>query len=92
MYNSNVKVKLNVSKALKDLNKQYHRNFTLQDVANEICVSRETLSRLTTFSAFNILYGVASCLYQYYPEYNNGYWNFDIYVMLLSVDDCTFIL
>lgn len=92
MYNSNVKVKLNVSKALKDLNKQYHRNYTLQDVANEIGVSRETLSRLTSFSAFNIIYAVASCLYQYFPEYNDTYWNFEVYVMLLSLDDYSFIL
>lgn len=91
MYNPNEKVKLNVSKALKDLNKQYHRNYTVQDVANEIGVSRETLSRLTTSSAFNIIYAVATCLYEFYPERTEN-WNLSTYIELLAWDDNSFIL
>lgn len=91
MYNPNEKIKLNVSKAIKYLNKQYHRNYTVQDLANEIGVSRETLSRLTTSSAFNIIYSVASCLYEFYPEHTEN-WNLSTYIELLAWDDISFIL
>lgn len=91
MYNPNDKIKLNVSGCLKDLNKRYHRNYTVQDVANVVGVSRETLSRLTTYSAFNLVYAVASCIYEFYPEHSE-YWNLATYIELLAYDDCSFIL
>lgn len=92
MYEPSEKIKLNVSKCLKDLNKMYHRNYTVQDVADRIGVSRETLSRLSTSSSFSLVYGVANCLYEYYPEYNQGYWNMTTYIQLLNLDDHKFLL
>lgn len=91
MYEPKDKIKLNVSGCLKDLNKRYHRNYTVQDVANVVGVSRETLSRLTTYSAFNLVYAVALCIYEFYPEYSE-YWNLATYIELLAYDDCSFIL
>lgn len=90
MYNPNETVKLNVSRALKSLNKEFRRNYTVQDVADRVGVSRETLSRLSTKSSFSLIYSVASCIYELYPDYSE-YWNFSEFVMLLS-DDNSFIL
>lgn len=90
MYNPNEIVKFNVSRALKNLNKQFHRNYTLQDVAERICVSRESLSRLSSKSSFSTIYAIASCLYELYPDYSEC-WNFSEFVMLLS-DDNAFLL
>lgn len=92
MYNPNEKVKLNVSKAIKDLNKQYHRNYTMQDLANEIGVSREALSRLTSYSAFNLIYAVASCLYEFYSLDSGAEWNLVHYIEIMAWDDNSFIL
>ena len=64
MYEPKEKIKFNVSKSLKDLNKRYHRNYTVQDIADFVGVSRETISRLSSFSGFNLVYAVASCLYE----------------------------
>lgn len=91
MYEPKEKIKLNVSACLKDLNRMYHRNYTVQDVADFVGVSRETLSRLTTFSGFNLVYAVASCIYEFYPEYSE-YWNLATYIELLANDDLRFIL
>lgn len=90
MYNPNETVKLNVSRALKNLNKLYRRNYTLQDVAERVGVSRESLSRLSTNSSFSTIYAVASCIYELYPDYSE-YWNLSEFVMLLS-DDNSFVL
>ena len=90
MYNPKEIVKLNVSRALKSLNKDFRRNYTVQDVADRVGVSRETLSRLSTKSSFSLIYSVASCIYELYPDYSE-YWNFSEFVMLLS-DDNSFIL
>lgn len=86
MYNPNEIVKFNVSRALKNLNKQFHRNYTLQDVADRIGVSRESLSRLSSKSSFSTIYAIASCLYELYPDYSEC-WNFSEFVMLLSNDN-----
>ena len=91
MYNPNEKIKLSVSACLKSLNKIYHKNYTVQDVANYVGVSRESLSRLTTHSAFNFVYAVASCIYEFYPEYTE-YWNLATYIELLAYDNRYFIL
>ena len=90
MYNPNETVKLNVSRALKSLNKEFRRNYTVQDVADRVGVSRETLSRLSTKSSFSLIYSVAFCIYELYPDYSE-YWDFSKFVMLLS-DDNSFIL
>lgn len=90
MYNPKEIVKLNVSRALKSLNKDFHRNYTVQDVADRVGVSRETLSRLSTKSSFSLIYSVASCFYDLYPE-RFECWNFSEFVMLLS-DDNSFLL
>lgn len=90
MYNPKEIFKLNVSRALKSLNKDFRRNYTVQDVADRVGVSRETLSRLSTKSSFSLIYSVASCIYELYPDYSE-YWNFSEFVMLLS-DDNSFIL
>lgn len=92
MYDPSEKVKFNISGCLKDLNKRYHRNYTLQDVASTVGVSRETLSRMSTSSSFSLVYSVAECLYQFYPDYNSGCWNFVTYAELLSWDDLSFLL
>lgn len=91
MYQPNEKIKLTVSACLKDLNKRYHKNYTLQDVADYVGVSRETLSRLTTFSAFNLIYAVASCIYEFYPEHS-CHWDLTTYIELLAYDDLRLIL
>ena len=92
MFDSSVKVKFNVSGCLKDLNRRYHKNYTLVDVARCVGVSRETLSRLTSFSNFNLVYSVAYCIYEFYPEYNGGFWDFVSFLQLLAYDDHSFIL
>lgn len=91
MYNPNEIVKFNVSGVLKDLNRRYHRNYTVKDVADRVGVTRETISRLTTKSAFSLIYSVAGCIYDLYPEYSE-YWNFADFVQLLAYDDHSFIL
>lgn len=92
MYDGKTKVKFEISKNLKGLNHRYHRNYTLQDIANRVGVSRETLSRMTSSSPFNLVYSVASCLYDFYPEYNDGDWDFSYYANLLAWDDLSFII
>lgn len=92
MWDSKDVIKFSVSGCLKDLNKRFHRNYTLMDIAEKVGVSRETLSRLTTNSSFSLCYAVAHCLYEFYPEYNENEWNFDMFMELLAYDDCSFFL
>lgn len=91
MYNPNEKIKLSVSSCLKSLNKIHHKNYTVQDVADYVGVSRESLSRLTTHSSFNLVYAVASCIYEFYPEHTE-YWNLSTYIELLAYDNRYFLL
>ena len=91
MYNPNEKVKFNISKCLKDLNKKYHKNYTLQDLANDIKVSRETLSRVSSDSSFSLIYKIASQVYYYYTP-DIGGWEFTRYVEFLAFDEHSFIL
>lgn len=74
------KAKLEVSKCMKEFNKKYHRNYTMQDLAEELGVSRESLSRLSTDSAFSFVYSVAYGLHKLYPEANKGVWDFALFV------------
>lgn len=86
------KVKLEVSKCLKLMNKEYRRNYTVQDVADAVGVSRETISRMTTESSFSLVHAVASCIYEFYPESNGGTWNLSTYIEYLAWDNHGFIL
>ena len=80
------KTKFELSKALKKMNKEYRRNYTVQDVANEVNVTRESLSRMTNDSSFRLIYNVCECLYNYYPEYCDEF-NFTKICLLLTNDD-----
>lgn len=80
------KTGLKVSLALKDLNKQFRRNYTVSDVAEKVGVSRETLSRLTTDSSFRLIYNVCEVLYDFYPEMNGGSFNFSVICLKMSDD------
>lgn len=91
MYDPTKIIKFNVSGVLKDLNRCYHRNYTVKDVADRVGVTRETLSRLSTKSAFSLVYSVAVCIYELYPDYSE-YWNFAEFIQLLAYDDHSFIL
>lgn len=86
------KVKLEVSKCLKRFNKEYRRNYTVQDIADMVGVSRETISRMSSDSAFSLVYAVASCIYELYPELNNGEWNLAYFVEYLAWDNYAFVL
>lgn len=94
MYNPQVdgKVKFEVSNCLKRLNKDYHRNYTVQDIANMVGVSRETISRMTTDSSFSLVYSVASCIYELYPEINDFEWNMGKFIEFLVWDNHSFLL
>lgn len=86
------KVKFEVSKCLKRFNKEYRRNYTVQDVAEKVGVSRETISRLSSDSSFSLVYAVASCIYDFYPEKNEGNWSFSYFVEYLAWDNLSFML
>lgn len=86
------KVKFEVSKCLKRFNKEYRKNYTVQDVAEKVGVSRETISRLSSDSSFSLVYAVASCIYDFYPEKNGGNWNFAYFVEYLAWDNHAFLL
>lgn len=92
MYNPKEKVKFSISKSMKDLNRRYRRNYTLNDVALSVGLSRETMSRMTTDSPFSQVYAVAMCLYEFYPEYNDNLWDFCKYANLLCYEDCSFMM
>lgn len=86
------KIKLEVSKCLKRFNKEYHRNYTLADVAEKVGISREAMSRVTTDSSFALIYDIASCIYEFYPEANCGNWDLSTFVEYLAWDNNYFIL
>lgn len=77
------KAKLEVSKCIKELNRRYRRNYTMQDLAEKIGVSREALSRATTDSAFSFVYKIAYGLYELYPESGYNGWDFNLYMEYL---------
>lgn len=74
------KVKLEVSKCLKEFNKRYCRNYTMQDLADRLGVSREALSRASSDSSFSFVYRVAHGIHELYPEVNNGAWDFCLFM------------
>lgn len=92
MYEPSKPTKFNISASIKLLNKQYRRNYTLQDFADNMHCSRESLSRISAKSAFSTVYAVVLCFYSFYPEYNYGCWDFCKYAQLLAIDDHSFIL
>ena len=77
------KAKLEVSKCLKEFNRRYRKNYTMQDLADGIGVSREALSRATTDSSFSFVYRIARGLYELYPEVGYDGWDFALFMEYL---------
>lgn len=60
--------KLYVSKTLKYYNSKYCRNFTLDDLADVCLTSRQTLSRLSGASGFDLVKRVIYAIYGFYQN------------------------
>lgn len=83
----NERHKFDISVCLKQLNREYHRNYTMADLAKKIGVTRETLSRLTTDSKFSVVYDTAQAIFEFYPEMtSDGFFSFRE-VLLFMTDD-----
>lgn len=67
----NEKYSFSVARALKKLNKEYKKDYTVADVAEKCGLSKGILSRLTTDSKFSVLYTVTKEIYNLYLEYQN---------------------
>ena len=74
------KVKLEISKCLKDFNAKYHRAYTLQDLAEKIGVNRETLSRASSESSFAFVYQVVRGIYELYSAEEDIIWDFGFFM------------
>lgn len=84
--------KFDISSCLKQLNRDYHRNYTMADLAEKVGVSRETMSRLTTDSKFSIIYTTAQEIFNFYPDMTeDGYFSFREVMMYMCDSDNFFI-
>lgn len=84
--------KFDISSCLKRLNRDYHHNYTMADLAEKVGVSRETLSRLTTDSKFSIIYTTAQEIFNFYPDMtSDGHFSFREVMMYMCDSDYFFI-
>ena len=84
----NERHKFDISACLKQSNRKYHRNYTVADLAENVGVSRETLTRLTTDSKFSVVYDTAQEIFNLYPEMLDGYFSFrEVLLCMCSEDD-----
>lgn len=80
------KLTLSVSGALRQLNLDYGTRYVVSDIASFCNCSVQSLYRLSTDSPFSLIYSVCEALFTYYPDYNDCYFDFSKYCLLLSDD------
>ena len=88
----NERHKFDISACLKHFNRKYHRNYTVAELAKNVGVSRETLTRLTTDSKFSLVYDAAQEIFNFYPEMtSDGFFSFRDVLLYMCDDDCFMI-
>lgn len=84
--------KFDIAACLNQLNRKYHKNYTLEDLAEKIGVTAETLNQLSTDSKFNILYTTALEIFDLYPNItSDGDFSFREVLMQMCDSDYFYI-
>ena len=84
--------KFDIATCLKQLNREYHQNYTLEDLAKKVDVTYEALSQLSTDSKFSIVYTTAEELFNFYPEItSDGDFSFREVLMRMCDSDYFYI-
>ena len=84
--------KFDIASCLKQLNHDYHHSYTMTDLAKNVGVSRETLSRLSTDSKFSIVYTTAQEIFNFYPDMtSDGFFSFREVLMRMCDSDYFYI-
>ena len=78
--------KFDIATCLKQLNREYHQSYTLEDLAKKMNATCEALSQLSTDSKFSIVYTTAEEIFNFYPEMTSDR-NFSFREVLMRMCD-----
>lgn len=84
--------KFDIAACLNQLNREYHQNYTLEDLSKKIGVTAETLNQLSTEGKFCILYTTALEIFDLYPSItSDGNFSFQEILMHMCASDYFYI-